>query len=163
MENNNKEEIIKSAADKVDVNLRLLGISFVIFTFIIVVNPQLLKNNILLALQLTLSIPLMMSSIFARQRLAQATKRTREWYNYGFVTFILAYAFQINSIGIMLSYLLSIKIGLIFFLVNIINPITYSYMEVMDDNKKLKSRIYKDLLFISIIILLGVLPSLRVL
>jgi len=161
MEDNKGEKTKKSTTDKLKVNLQLLQISFVIFIFIATANPQLLKNNILLAIQLTLSIPLMMSSIFARQRLmGGGIKRIKEWNNYGFITFVLAYGFLVNSVGIVLSSLLGIKIGLVFFLVNIINPLTYSYMEIKDDKKELKSRIYKDLLFIGIVILLGILPSL---
>ncbi len=149
-------------AQSIRMNTALLGVAFTIFTFIASTNPQLLKNNNLLAMQLTLAIPLLLCSLFAKQKLIDNQKRIKEWNDYGFVTFILAYGFLINSIGILLSLVVNYKITLIFFLLNIINPITYSYMKIMDDRKIIKERIYKDSLFIIIIILLGILPSLGI-
>ena len=157
-----KDKFNKSAIDKLNVNLWLLGVLFTVFTFLIATNAQILRDNNLMAFQLTAAIPLMLSSIFARQRLAYAGKREKQWYDYGFITFILAYGFLINSIGIMMAFLINIKVSMLFFSINIINPLFYSYMEIMDDRGKIKSRIYKDLFFIIIIILLGVLPSLGI-
>jgi len=156
-----KENIRRSAVDKLNVNLWLLGVLFTVFTFLIATNAQLLKDNNLLAFQLTAAIPLIMSSIFARQRLAYASKREQEWRNYGFITFIIAYGFLINSIGMMMSYMIGTEVSMLFFLINIINPLTYSYMEIKDKEETLKSRFYKDAFFIGIIVLLGVLPSLK--
>lgn len=155
-----KDKFGKSAVDKLNVNLWLLGVLFTVFTFLIATNAQILRDNNLMAFQLTAAIPLMLSSIFARQRLSYAGDRQKQWYDYGFITFILAYGFLINSIGMMMAFLINVKVSMLFFSLNIINPLFYSYMEVMDDRKKLKSRVYKDLFFIIIIILLGVLPSL---
>jgi len=160
MEDIKKEAIKKSAVDKLNVNLWLLGVLFTVFTFLIATNPGILRDNNLMAFQLTAAIPLMLSSIFARQRLVYSEKREKEWHDYGFFTFILAYGFLINSIGIMMAFLINTKVSMLFFLINIINPLIYSYMEIMDDKTKLKSRIYKDSLFIAIIIFLGILPSL---
>jgi hypothetical protein len=156
----NKEIIKKSSVDKLNVNLWLLGILFTVFTFLIATNAQILKENNIIAFQLTLAIPLLMSSIFARQKLIYAEKREREWYNYGFVTFIVSYAFLINSIGIMMAFLINTKVSMLFFLANIISPLTYSYMEIKDDKEKIKTRILKDSIFILIIVLLGIIPSL---
>jgi len=156
-----KENMRRSAVDKLNVNLYLLAILFTVFTFLIATNAQLLRDNNLLAFQLTAAIPLILSSIFARQRLACASKREKEWHTYGFITFILAYGFLINSIGMMMAYMISVKVSMLFFLINIINPLTYSYMEIRDKEESFKSRFYKDAFFIGIIIFLGVLPSLN--
>jgi hypothetical protein len=162
MEETKKEIIKKSAVDKLNVNLWLLGILFTVFTFLIATNSQLLRDNNIIAFQLTAAIPLMMSSIFARQRLVYSQKREKEWHDYGFITFILAYGFLINSIGITMAYMINTKVSMLFFLINILNPLVYSYMEIMDDKTKIKSRIIKDLLFIIVIVLLGILPALAI-
>lgn len=155
------QEKIKAISEKhINVNLWLISLSFTIFTFISVIRPELLKDNVLLAIQLTLSIPLMMSSVFARQRIFDTVKKIKEWYDYGTITFVLAYGFLVNSVGIILCSILGFKIALIFFLANIISSIVYSYMEVREDSSNLKSRIYKDLFFLSIVVLLGILPCL---
>jgi len=80
---------------------------------------------------------------------------------FGFITFIIAYGFLINSIGMMMAYMISVKVSMLFFLINIINPLTYSYMEIKDKEETFKSRFYKDALFIGIIVFLGILPSLK--
>jgi len=162
MEETKKEVMRRSAVDKLNVNLWLLGIVFTVFTFLIATNARVLKDNNLIAFQLTAAIPLMMSSIFARQRLVYAGKREKEWHDYGFITFILAYGFLINSIGITIAFLINIQSAMVFFLINIINPLVYSYMEIMDDRKTLKARLIKDFAFILIVFLLGILPALGV-
>ncbi len=57
------------ARSKLEINLRLLAVAFILFTFIIALNPELIRNNIYLSLQLTLAIPFLISSIFARTKL----------------------------------------------------------------------------------------------
>ena len=106
------------AKSKLEVDLYLLAIAFTLFTFIIAINPALVRNNVFLSLQLTLAIPLLISSIFARTKQGYSEKPAT-WEFYGFITFILAYAFLINVVGILLSTLVSIQIGIIFWGVNV--------------------------------------------
>ena len=155
-----EKNILKSRA-RLKVNLTLLGICFTIFTFIIAVNPSLFKNNIFLASQLTIAIPLFITSIFARTKLGYS-KKPKIWDKYGFITFMIAYSFLIDVIGILLSTLVNLNIGIIFFAVNIISALTYSFVEIKEDKAKIKSRIKKDLIFILILVFGGILPSLGV-
>ena len=148
----------KKSEIRVRVNLTLLAMSFTLFTFISALNAQMLRDNIFLALQLTLAIPLIISSIFARSKLTYI-KRTKKWSDYGFYTFIMAYTFLINSVGIILSYVISFKIALVFFLLNIAGALTYSTIDLSEHKDKLKKRLKKDWIFIVGIILLGILPS----
>lgn len=152
-------EIQTKAKAKSEINLWLLSISFTLFTFIIAVNPALVRDNIWLSLQLTLTIPLLSSSIFARTRQLHTTRPTA-WDHYCYVTFIIAYSFLVNVVGILLSTLVSPRIGLAFWTVNIFLAILYSSFEVMEEHTKLGSRVLKDGFFILIIIFAGILPSL---
>jgi hypothetical protein len=155
------QKIVIKSESRLNTNLFLLTIAVTLFTFIIAINPALVKSNIFLSLQLTLSIPLFCSSIFARAKLAY-TSRIKMWNDYGFITFIIAYSFMINSIGILLSSLVSVFVGIIFFVVNIMSPLFYSFFEIRENRNKLKSRICKDLFFIAILIIMGILPILGV-
>jgi hypothetical protein len=157
--NDKLHEIQTKAKAKSEINLWLLAIAFTLFTFIISVNPALVKNNIWLSLQLTLTIPLLSSSTFARTR-QMHTKQPVAWDRYGFITFIVAYSFLVNVVGILLSTLVSKNIGLIFWGVNILLAITYSAIEVVEDRAKFSSRLTKDGFFILIIVLAGCLPAL---
>ena len=86
-----------------NINHWLLGACFTFFTFIIAINPDLFKENIFLAVQLTLAIPLFITSILARGKTAY-TKHFKKWNRYAFISFIFAYIFLINVIGIIGSY-----------------------------------------------------------
>ena len=150
-----------TATAKVEINLYLLAITFTLFTFIIAINPALIRDNAYLSLQLTLAIPLLISSTFARTKLIHREKPS-VWATYGFVTFILAYAFLINVVGILLSTLVSTRIGMVFWGVNIVLSLLYFSLEVIEDNDKVSSRVWKDIVFIAIILAGGLLPVLGV-
>tara|TARA_Y100000310_G_C20526476_1_gene736317 strand:- start:426 stop:908 length:483 start_codon:yes stop_codon:yes gene_type:complete len=155
-----ERNVIKSKS-RLAINLTLLGVCFSIFTFIIALKPDLLRENLLLSAQLTLAIPFIITSIFARTTLGY-TKKPKIWNKYGFITFLFAYGFLINVVGVLLSSLVSVRIGILFFIANIILALSYSYMEIKGDNYKIKRRIKKDLIFISILLFGGILPSLGV-
>ena len=156
-----EEKRVIKAVERSKVNLSLLGICFSLFTFIIAINSSILQDNFLLALELTISIPLFLSSVFANSKLAYA-KKPEMWRKFGFATYLVGYGFLINVIGMLLSSFVSVKISIIFFALNIITALTYSFLEVIEDRKKLKSRICKDLFFILLLVICGILPSLGV-
>ncbi|MBN1326200.1 hypothetical protein JW977_04475 [Candidatus Falkowbacteria bacterium] len=151
---------IKSESRTV-INLRLLGISFTLFTFIAAISPFLLKENILLSLQLTIAIPLLITSIFARKKLAY-TEKIDLWNKYGFITSTIALAFLLNVVGIFLSVLVGKNVSLIFYASNILIALLYSLFEIHEDKSLIKSRICKDSLFIIILFFLGILPALGI-
>ncbi len=159
MHPHDKETSKTKSEARSNINLWLLSICFTLFTFIVAVNPKLLQENPFLSLQLTLAIPLLMTSIFARTKLAH-THRIRLWEEYGFITFIIAYGFLLNVVGILLAMLVNTQIGIIFFVANIFSALVYSGVEVIEQRSKLMSRIYKDLFFIFILFFLGILPIL---
>ena len=150
---------IPKTASRIDINIAILSIGFLLFTLIIAVNPELLTNNILLTLELTLTIPLLLTSCFARTKLFKTT-REKLWNNFGFISFILGYGMLINVIGMFLNSFVNLKVCLIFFAANIIMALLYSTIEVLENKRKLASRFYKDAFFIILLILGGILPSL---
>ncbi|MFC2135653.1 hypothetical protein ACFLTH_13645, partial [Bacteroidota bacterium] len=145
---------------RMSANLWLLGASFTFFIFSVNINPNLIKNDIFLSLQITLAIPMFITSVFARNKLA-FTEYPEKWDLYGFVTFIFGYTFLINVIGILLSNLVGLVIGLIFFGANILSDLLYSYIDLSEKKHWIKY-IYKDLLYMLILIFGGILPSLNV-
>jgi hypothetical protein len=147
--------------NRIKINLTLLGICFTLFTFLIAFNPDLLKNNLFLTLQLVCSIPLLMTSLLARSKASYTLGRNR-WTNFGFITYLLGYSFLINVVGIFLIKFVSLSAGLVFFIGNILLALAYSAMEVSYDSPRLKERFVKDLTFILILVLLGILPAIGV-
>ncbi len=146
---------------RLNFNTALLGISFTIFTLIATINPKLFQGDWFLTIQLVLTIPLFVASIFARSR-ALATPGKDAWDKLSFLNFVFAYSFLINSIGIILSILISPIVVFIFFGVNVLCSIMYSVVQVKHDKIPLKQVVIKDLTFIILIVLLGLIPALRV-
>ena len=139
---NNREKELKSKL-RLDINRTLLTISFTIFALIISLNLELFKESPWVPIQLTLSIPLLLSSIFSRSKLAHA-KKPKLWEEYGFFTFMFGYAFLINVVGILLSIAINPIFGLIFLFFNLFMAILYSVFEVIENKSKIFSRIKKD-------------------
>jgi len=156
-----KQINLLKAKDRLSINQGLLGITFSLFVFIIVLNPELLNESFFLPIQLTLAIPLFLSATFAQSKLIYAEKK-QMWENYGFITFILGYSFLINIVGTLLSLFVGTEIAMFFFLAVIITPIVYSTLAVIENRSKLKTRIVEDTFFITIILLGGILPSLGI-
>ena len=141
------------------INITLVAIIFTLFGLVATLNPDLMAN-LFLAYQLVLSIPFLMASTLARAKISYAT-RAGKWLSFGSITYIIGYSFLINSIGIILAKLVALDVSLVFFGVNILLAIAYSCVAVSYNRRRLKARIYKDSLFAGIVILLGVLPTLK--
>lgn len=144
--------------NRIRINVTLLGICFTLFTFLIAFNPPILKENIFLTLQLVCSIPLFMTSLLARTKASYTLGKSR-WTNFGFITYIFAYAFLINVVGIFLISFISLLAGITFFGFNIVLALIYSALEISYDKSRLKERFFKDFIFILILVILGILPA----
>ena len=87
---------------RISINVALLGVGFTLFTFLMAFNPAILKENLLLTFQLVCAIPLLMTSLLSRSK-ASYTFGINRWRHLGFITYLIAYAFLINVIGIFLN------------------------------------------------------------
>ena len=146
---------------RLDINLSLLQVSFTVFALFISLNPAVFQKSPLVPIQLTMSIPLLMSSIFARSKVA-ATKRPAMWEQFGFISFLISYTFLLNVLGILLAAYIGSAVGLTFLIFNVLMAFLYSFFDVIEEPKKLPSRIVKDLFFLSLILFGGIFPALGV-
>ena len=151
----------RKESNRVVISSALLAICFTLFTFLIAVNPNLLKENIFLTLQLVLSIPFFTTSLLVRTKTSYTLHKSK-WTNFGFITYILAYTFLINVVGISLAIFISVYAALIFFISSIVLALVYSSLEIYYDQARFKERILKDAFFVLILVVLGILPALRV-
>lgn len=147
---------------RVHMNIGFLLIVFTVFTLLITLTPEFLKENEFLSVQMVLSIPLIFSAIFARSRSVYVGKDTRLWNTYGFLCFLIAYTFLVNTVGILLAIFSDPAVVIVFFLANILLSSVYSFLEVRERTEKISERLWKDTTFIILIILLGLLPALGV-
>jgi len=147
--------------NRIKINDVLLGICFTLFTFLIALNPKLLKENLFLTLQLVCAIPFLMSSLLARTKASYNHDKQR-WKDFGFYTYLLGYSFLLNVVGIFLISSISFWTGIIFFAINIFLALVYSAIEISYDKTRFNERLVKDIVFIIILILLGILPAMGI-
>ncbi len=152
---------ISDIGPRIDINLALLGIAFVLFTLVVTNSPELLKQNIFLATELTLVIPLLITSCSAKLKIITRSFN-KAWRKLGFYTYLVGYAMLLNVIGIFLQIFVSINISLLFFGVNIFMALLYSVFEIVEKSDTFSSKWLKDLLFILLLVLGGILPALGV-
>ena len=67
MTNKTQKKEVK-ASIRIGVNSTLISASFVIFVLLFTLNPQILKENKIIAIQIVMSIPLLVSATLARTR-----------------------------------------------------------------------------------------------
>jgi hypothetical protein len=160
MKKDSDSAIIFKESNRIRINTSLLGICFTLFTFLIAFNPDLLKNNFFITVQLVCAIPLIMTSLFSRTKAVYSRGKNR-WRNLSFLTFLISYSFMLNVVGIFLTLFVSIPIGILFFATNITLALIYSGVQISYDSSKLKERFIKDFVFVLILILLGIFPGLN--
>jgi len=142
------------SSSRIQLNTSLLGIVIGIFFLTINLRQELLLPKIV-ATQLVLSIPLLLTSILAYSKMGYR-KATDQWNILGWTTFNIAFAFILNVIGIMLANVISWTTSFTFFAVSWILVIIYSIADYIEDKSVLKEKLIKDSLFILIQIILGI-------
>jgi len=153
-------EFSSKASNRVALNRSLLAIVIGVFFLTINLREKLLFQKIL-TLQLILSIPLFLTSILAYAKISYKSQIGR-WNKFGWITFMLGYAFLMNVIGIIVNNLLGISIALLFFFFTWILLLIYSFIDISYDNSVIKERLIKDLSFITIQFIFGILVILEI-
>lgn len=154
------KEVVRINA-RLMINSMLAGAVVSMFFLIASIQPKILTDNPILATQMVLAVPFLVSACMANSYLEHA-KNKKLWYNFGWFTFISGYAFTLNAIGIIISLVTSIKIGLIFYSFSFLLPLAYSFMLVVFEKKSLIERIVKDFIFLGLQLVLGVLVILGI-
>jgi hypothetical protein len=149
----------QKVSTRISINIRLIAVAFTIFIFILATKSEIMTSNKMVALEIVLSIPFLLSSIFSRSKLSYSNE-SKKWDNFGWFGFIVGYAFLINVVGILISTYISLLYGIVFFLVNGILTVTYTILDISQNKDKMATRILKDLFFILLLVILGILPSL---
>ena len=144
----------EKAKSRIAMNSRLIAVITAVFFLTINLKIEILIQNGLLALQLVLAIPFLFTSTLAYSKLGYR-KETKRWNNLGWVTFIIGYAFMLNIIGVLVGKYVDVLFGILFFLINWILTIIYSFVDISYDKSVIKERLTKDLFFILIQVFFG--------
>lgn len=139
---------------RISINVMFIGVCITSLFFISGFNANLLKDNLYLVLQLVSAIPLLFSSVLLMNAATTSSNRgIFIHYSNAFQT--IGYAFVTNAIGILVALLTVGWVAHVYFLLNIVIPLTYSTLRIKYDKQKLFQRARKDLVFILIIIFFG--------
>jgi hypothetical protein len=156
-----KCELVNRSGMHISINTTFVFISVSVLTFILSLNSQILRDNFLLSIQLALSIPLFIYANIARSRLIITPSKIVD--SFGSLTYTLGFVFFMNSTGILISVLISQIQGIIFFLTLIILMIIYGKIVGKEHFEEIgKIKINRELILLSLTILLGLLPILGV-
>lgn len=137
----------------------LLGAVVSMFFLVASINPKILTQDPILALQMVLAVPFLVTACIASTFIGKEENRML-WYNFGWFTFMIGYVFTLNSIGIIISSITSIMIGMVFFIFSCALPLVYSFLLVKYEDAKASERFVKDGIFIFFQIILGLLVAL---
>ncbi len=148
-------KLASKASSRINLNESLLAIAIGVFFLTVNFREELLFQRVLV-IQLVLSIPLLLTSILSYSKVGYRSK-VEKWDRLGWITFIIAYAFLLNVIGILLGNIVGVDIALIFFVSSWILTFIYSFVDVSYKKYTVKERMVKDLFFILIQFVLGVL------
>ncbi|MEK6898677.1 MAG: hypothetical protein AABW79_01105 [Nanoarchaeota archaeon] len=153
-QNYTRQKVTKSESH-VEVNLALLALVFTIFTLLITIKPSVLQQDNFLVIQLVLTIPLFMTSTLARLQLITLgqAKRLKDLAH---VSFLVAYSFLINVIGILLNIFTSYQISLLFFAVNIFMALIYSLVLANHSKEHFWKKLGEDAYFFVSLLVLGI-------
>jgi len=153
-ENIKEDKYAKKAGLYITTNMTLVFISVTLFTLIVAINSNLLKEDIFLAAQIVLQIPFIIYSSNALSRVSMHPDRVLD--KFGIYTHAIGYCMFINSIGIIINLLVSTQLSIIFFSANIAFILVYgALVQRIHLRESGKIRISKELLSLAIVILLG--------
>ncbi|MBN2052737.1 hypothetical protein JW756_04505 [Candidatus Woesearchaeota archaeon] len=156
-----KEIKKRKSSSKLAITVRLIGVAFTIFIFIITIRPQIFLEKKIIALELILAIPLLLTSALSFSKLSYAP-HSKEWDFLSWITFLSGYTFLLNIVGIIAAIYLNTLIAMAFFITSWLLSIIYSYMDVYPDKKLMRKDVFKNMFFILLQIILGVLPAMGV-
>lgn len=148
------------SASRIALNTSLLSVAVGIFFLVVTLRFQLILPEIV-AIQLVLPIPLLLTSILSYSKVGYR-QRVERWDTLGWMTFILAYALILNVIGILLAGTVSLRVSLVFFAASWIMTAVYSLVDISYQRDHLRERLAKDALFVLTQLVLGVMVVLGV-
>lgn len=145
--------------DRILMNTSLIVVAFTAFALIVTLQSQIFVAHNILAMQLVLAIPLLLTSTMANSKLSY-TKHEAHWETLAWGTFVFGYGFLLNVLGILIALLIGLFPAALFFLVTIILTFLYSAVEISYNRNALSRRLTRDLIFILVLFIFGILPIL---
>jgi len=155
-----KEKVAAKASAHVTTNSTFIFITVTVFTFIITINNELLKQDKFLAIQLSLAMLLFIYATFSRSKLI--SDYTGFLDGFGAYIFALAFVLFMNSLGILMAQLISKQIGILFISIYMLMILVYGVVgniARLKNNRKI--RITKEITSLLLAFFLGLLHILN--
>jgi hypothetical protein len=144
---------------RANIDLALLSIATAAIFFFAGVNQEFLKNYPLFTAQVAACIPLLLAATLSASRTLESINPNLFW-QFGRVCYIVGYGLLINGLGILLSVLSFKSIALLFIGLNIIVTGLYSFISIWKDHHTVRTRLWRDGLYILTVALGGLIPIL---
>ncbi|MFH0831580.1 MAG: hypothetical protein V1886_01805 [archaeon] len=122
------EEKSTKSNTRININSMLVGVAATVLFIIASINPQILKNEFWLTMQLVLITPLLITSSLAYSKLGYK-KEGKKWNTFAWVCFVVGFAFMINATAILMSSLGMLLIGVLLIFVNLLLTMIYAVFD----------------------------------
>lgn len=156
-----KINLINKANLHIPINSTFVFISVTVLTFIISTNNQILKDNWLLALQVSLCIPFFIWSNIARSRVVITPSKKID--NFGSWAYTFGIVFFLNGSSILIATLAYQLLGIIFIGTTILLMLSYeTLVRPMHYEEIFRIKIKRWVLLFVGFVFLGLLPILGI-
>jgi len=144
------------AEARLHINSFLLGGIFTVIALLLTLSIE--KVSFTMLIELVLSIPLIFFASLSYAKLGYE-RQHKIWDNFGWITNNLGYLLFLNSTGLIIAAFFFKSIALIYFGLLIILSSAYYILNIVTQPGTLKEHLSKLILFLIIIIIGGVLPT----
>ncbi len=156
-----KLDLVHKANLHIPINSTFVFISVTVLTFIISTRNELLQDNWLLAIQISLCIPFFIYSNIARSRIILTPSRIVD--SFGSWTYTFAFVFFLNSCAILLSTLVFKSFGIIFISTSIFLMLIYEFLVTPSHSEKIFFiKIKRWIILLIGFVFLGLFPILKI-
>ena len=146
-----RENLKNRSPMNIPIASRLLGVTITVFVLILTIKSELLEKGIIV-LQLVLAVPFLLISMITNAKIVDIDS-LKDYYLSSRVTNSIGISLIINTFGLLVTNYTARYIGIIFFVVMIL---LLSSLLYLDFNKR---KLYNELLMITLIFFLGLLPA----
>jgi hypothetical protein len=146
-----KENIKKRSPMNISIVSRLLSVSITVFILILTLKSDLLEKKVII-FQLVLSIPLLLASMISNAKIVDLDS-FKDYYLFNRITNTSGIALVFNTVGLLITNYVSKTIGIAFFVLLLL---LLSCLLYLDFNRR---KIYNELLIMTIVFFLGLIPA----
>jgi len=147
------------AEARLHINSFIMGSLFTVLALLLTLSQE--KISAIIISQMVISIPLILFASLSYTKTGYERSH-RIWYRFGWITNNLGYLLFLNSVGLMIIFFSWRTIGFLYFGAIILLASAYYFLNIASQPGTRKEHLLKLLLWIVVVVIGGVIPSLYI-